>query len=166
MHEDRPRLVKVTYTRQKDQGSGVTKLPDFTPWLPCKWRDQRLITSHGMQGRGRPLGRTLQMEFNDDYMAERSPINRCVQAVTNGEAEKWGDNILVFRRKGSNNYADATMDDVEPMVAYFKDYNWKNLCVTMSSVCSADAGRTCSGYESPEAARKLSIQMLDPSMFV
>ena len=168
MHEEKPRLVKVTYTLEVNKSTRAeVKTLDFAPWLPCKYRDHRQITSYGMFGRGRPLGRVLEMEFNDSYIQEESPLNQCVQAVTDKQAEPWGDNIIVFRRKGSNGYDDATMDDVEPMVAFFKDYNWRNLCVSSSNhsaVCT-DVARTSSGYESPEAATELSVQMLPPSAF-
>ena len=132
MHETAPRLVKLKYRVEYDEFLGSDRhVFETAPWLARDRMAGEKITSYGMKGRGAPLGRTLLMCFNDNYIADKSPLNKCVQAVTGGQAEKWGDNILVLRaRDPVTKYAqfyNATMDDVEPMVAFFKDYNWRNL---------------------------------------
>ena len=127
VNEDEPRLVQVNYTVDWDEDNEVDRHNlDLSAWLVRQSLGVKEITSHGIAGRGQALGRSLHMFFNDNYMSDGSPVNRCVQKSTDGKAGKWGANILVFRARVPTwkytQYYGATMDDVAPVVAFLKDY--------------------------------------------
>lgn len=119
-----PRLVDVAYQTYEDEDDlpGVMHHRlNLDPWFPN--RKGYPIHNHGYHGP--PLGRTLMMFFNDMFLIDGSPLNQCIaHLVSNGHP--WGGNVLVVRAREPlstvEQYYNATMDDVEPTVAYLRDY--------------------------------------------
>ena len=77
---------------------------------------------------GPELGRGLCFEYDDNFMMNELPLNRCVVEVTGGRAgHQWCGNILVLRMESLRSYdfyANADMqEDLKPFVTYFEEYN-------------------------------------------
>ncbi|KAI0783454.1 hypothetical protein C8Q75DRAFT_736789 [Abortiporus biennis] len=130
--EDKPRLLDVEYTTRPSQSNPNVKehLLYLLPWFKGPRDDPTPYTVYRANGfDGPPLGRTLQMFFNDNFMATKDPLNQCIQKIVpGGPGHDWCGHVLVLRAKEPGpvgnclQYYDATLEDVEPMINCWKDY--------------------------------------------
>ena len=123
-NEDNPRLVEVDYKVTQDDDDPVSwDNLNLDPWLKGFRRCHEI--TH-MEEDGPPLGRTLQMWYNDDFIRDSSPLNRCIARLVPDNGHPWGDNILVTRvKQPSMTYPEvrnATLDDIEPTLAHIRAY--------------------------------------------
>ncbi|KAI0783455.1 hypothetical protein C8Q75DRAFT_434506 [Abortiporus biennis] len=97
VNEETPRLVQVEY-KVNEVGDEINHDLNLKPWFNTPhaapyphWIDR----TNGQTGR--PLGRTLSMIFNDNFIMSRDPLNQSIE----------------------RNVSD---DDVEPTLRYLRDY--------------------------------------------
>jgi hypothetical protein len=64
--------------------------------------------------------------YDDNFMMNGLPLNRCIVDVTGGTAgHQWCGNVLGFRRKGYSydSFENVDMEeDLKPFVTYFEEY--------------------------------------------
>ncbi|KAK0476486.1 hypothetical protein IW261DRAFT_1491401, partial [Armillaria novae-zelandiae] len=116
VHETKPRLIKIPWLYGPIDEDGYSGRPwhnlDEELWFSG---DYFLCTLC-----------TLAMLYDDNFMTNDSPINRCHQVVTQGKAvHPWGGNPLALRALGvpSDLYDDAVMEeDLAPLIQYLMDY--------------------------------------------
>jgi len=125
--ETQPRLVQVEYKLQpsEDYPEHIEQLLDFKPWFGKNTVRPHTIDRIGRDGPA--LGRTLTMFFNDNFFADGDPLNKCAQTVVSGgSGHRWGGDLLVLRAREPTwkyiQYYNATMDDLEPMIVYLREY--------------------------------------------
>ncbi|KAK0476502.1 hypothetical protein IW261DRAFT_1491501 [Armillaria novae-zelandiae] len=129
VHETKPRLVKIPWSYGPIDEDGSSGRPwhnlDEELWFSGDYF-LRTLYIQTLGAYGPPLGRTLAMLYDDNFMTNGSPINRCVQVVTQGKAvHPWGGNLLALRAPGvpSDLYDDAVVEeDLAPLIQYLADY--------------------------------------------
>lgn len=70
----------------------------------------------------------LQLWYDKRAMAEGGPVNMCIQLITMGKANRsWGGDVVVMKFDGSRqqNYTDASLTDLPPLVNYFLHLKWR-----------------------------------------
>ncbi|KAK0193409.1 hypothetical protein F5146DRAFT_1030480 [Armillaria mellea] len=126
--ETKPRLVKIPWSYGVDEdGSlgGSWQDLDDKLWFGSDCSIRALyIQTFGADGP--PLGRTLAVIYDDNFLINGSPINPCVQIVTQGKAVyPWAGNLLAIRAQGvpPDWYNNIVMEeDLAPLIQYFEDY--------------------------------------------
>ncbi|KAK7023195.1 hypothetical protein R3P38DRAFT_2958206 [Favolaschia claudopus] len=120
---DTPRFVKVVcemYTHPDDEYSlGFQHRALLDPFLGAGQFhgsvDLRTATGYD----GPPLGYTLMLRWQDMFLNNGSPLNRCVVKITDGKAyHPWGGNLIAYR-----------VDEPVSMVARCKDSKAEDLAV-------------------------------------
>ena len=97
------------------------------PWFNKQSRDcdPRFLYVQRFGANGPPLGRTLALRYDEDFLINGSPLNRCIINATRGKAtHPWAGNIFALRSEGiSDWYSNAIMEeDLEPVVRYLENY--------------------------------------------
>ncbi|KAK0491916.1 hypothetical protein EDD18DRAFT_1185363 [Armillaria luteobubalina] len=129
VNETKPRLIKIPWSYgpvdEDDVGVMWQKL-EKEPWFTGEDSCPRRYEVQRLGANGPSLGYTLAFWFDDNFLRNGSPINRCIQAVTGGNAaHPWSGNVFALRAQGlySDIYEDAVMEeDLAPLIRYFKDY--------------------------------------------
>jgi len=131
-NETKPRLVKIPWKLvlgdEDDPGSSYHKL-DTDIWF--KSTDKAVRTMFFRQlgiNYGPDLGRLLGFLYDDNFSINGSPLNRCIEDVTEGKAgRQWRGNILGLRMKDFSYdfYASVNMEeDLKPFLIWFEE-NYK-----------------------------------------
>ncbi|KAL1760466.1 hypothetical protein FB107DRAFT_202958 [Schizophyllum commune] len=100
VNEDTPRLIDVVSEKKYDEVIDST-------WYECKLahlypktsfpRDLPIQTM-GINGPTLEGDRCISMIYDDKSLINGSPVNRCVQRLTNGKAQhRWSGNLVVLR---------------------------------------------------------------------
>ena len=129
VNETKPRLVKVPWkiTRVHRDDDDLFQKFDTDVWF--KHSNKAVIPNYfdrlGINGPA--LGRGLCFMYDDNFMMNRLPLNRCIVEVTGGTAgHQWCGNVLGFRRKehSLDFFENVDMEeDLKPFVTYFEQYN-------------------------------------------
>ncbi|KAJ7273361.1 hypothetical protein C8J57DRAFT_1179225 [Mycena rebaudengoi] len=119
-----PTMVEIPYTIKNDDGpKPYHDLASLRPWLPngLEIKYVRRMGSHGP-----PLGRMLVVMYGGAFQVDGSPQNECIASLTRQWMHvPWAGNVLVLRQEGEvicDRYQSATMEDLEPMVKFFEEY--------------------------------------------
>ena len=132
MNETKPRLVKIPWKlipASEDDPMPYQTL-DTDVWFKHKYKSMRDLAFNRWGINGPELGRRLCFVYDDDFLINGSPLNRCIVDVTGGRAtHQWCGNILGLRMESPRAdsygfYANVDMeDDLKPFVTYFEEYN-------------------------------------------
>ena len=132
-NETKPRLVKIPWELipgdSKDEPGRYHKL-DKDRWFQQPESDVRFIYFNRWGINGPGLGRGLCFMYDENFMINGSPFNRCivdlVVDVTGGRAgHEWCGNVLGLRMKGESYdfFENVDMEeDLKPFVTYFEEY--------------------------------------------
>jgi hypothetical protein len=131
VNETKPRLVKIpwklTHDTDEDDPGQYHDL-DTDIWF--KHTNKAVKTQYFRRWgiNGAQLGRGLCLLYDDNFIMNGLPLNRCVVDVTGGSAgHKWCGNILALRLKSLNSfdfYDNVDMQkDLKPFITYFEEYN-------------------------------------------
>ncbi|KAI0330621.1 hypothetical protein GY45DRAFT_1250600, partial [Cubamyces sp. BRFM 1775] len=120
-----PRIIDIAYKKIAHSTAQYTAEADL---LSVLGRDAKpwptVIQIDGFK-QGAPLGRSLSLVHNDLYTEQRKPLNKCIDAITQGEGYKWCDNLIGLREASSAYsrvpYEDVTQDDVRVFKKYFAE---------------------------------------------
>jgi hypothetical protein len=98
---------------------------DKEPWFEngndCSPRT--IIIQRKLGFEGPSLGHTLALWYDDDFMINSSPINKCIRNVTGGTPHPWAGNLFCLREIATDHYDSARWDeDLDPVVQYLKAY--------------------------------------------
>jgi len=135
VNETKPRLVKIPW--KLFPGNGEERTPyqelDTDIWFKHADNSVRELTFNRWGINGPALGRRLCFIYDDDFLINGSPSNRCIVDSTGGRAShQWCGNILGLRMEsplpyGPHSYgfyANVDMqEDLKPFVTYFEEYN-------------------------------------------
>ncbi|KAF8266593.1 hypothetical protein EI94DRAFT_1701620 [Lactarius quietus] len=123
VNETKPRLVKIPWQMTQDED-------DPTPWQNIDIDSWFKHTDRwGINGPG--LGRRLCFWYDDNFLRNGLPLNRCIVEVTGGRAgHPWCGNIVALRLdnscplySSSDIYTNMDMkEDLKPLVTYFEEY--------------------------------------------
>ncbi|PBK71887.1 hypothetical protein ARMSODRAFT_910761 [Armillaria solidipes] len=127
--EIKPRAIKLpwSYGPQVDDDPRGWQLLEREPWLGGKDRCPYFFYVGTFGVNGPSLGRILALYYDENFLINGSPINRCIQNITKGKAaHPWAGNVLALRSKGLRSldwYNDAIIEeDLAPLVRFFEDY--------------------------------------------
>ncbi|SJL08217.1 uncharacterized protein ARMOST_11580 [Armillaria ostoyae] len=132
--EIKPRAIKLpwSYGPQVDEDDPRGwQLLEREPWLGGKDRRPHFFYVGTFGVNGPSLGRILALYYDENFLINGSPINRCIQNITKGKAaHPWAGNVLALRSKGLHSldwYNDAIIEeDLAPLVRLFEDYGKKD----------------------------------------
>ena len=133
-NETKPRLVKIPWKmvingNEDDPGSESYHSLDAVIWFKHPNTAARYLRFDQWGFDGPELGRGLCIMYDDNFVMNGLPLNRCIMDVTGGRAgQRWRGNILGLRMKGDsdndNFYANVDIEeDLKPFVTYFEEYN-------------------------------------------
>ncbi|KAJ6482568.1 hypothetical protein C8R45DRAFT_305060 [Mycena sanguinolenta] len=126
---DTPRLVKIIceiYTDPYDEDLGKQHRIDFSPYSERNdFSESATISTMGYTGP--PLGYTLFLVWNGNFLQDGSPLNRSIVKLTKGKADHpWAGNLVACRVEEPitlvARYQDAKAEDLTALAAYFVDY--------------------------------------------
>ncbi|KAK0225526.1 hypothetical protein IW262DRAFT_1456592 [Armillaria fumosa] len=140
VNEVKPRVIKLPWSYgpvDEDEPRGWQML-EKEPWLGGEGRYTRFFYVGRFGMNGPPLGRLLALWYDENFLINGSPINRCIQNVTKGEApHPWAGNVLALRSRGLHSldwYDDAIIEeDLAPLVRFFEDYGKEDLTVSVNN---------------------------------
>ncbi|EPQ58677.1 hypothetical protein GLOTRDRAFT_127167 [Gloeophyllum trabeum ATCC 11539] len=125
---DQPRFVKIkckVEPNDEEPGYGKGYMFDSTPFIGERgW--PLCVDRMGINGPA--LKNPFLIWHREMFLEDGSPINRCIQRMTNNQAaHPWAGNILVMKHDQSNLtynsiYVDATADDIPVVATYFSKY--------------------------------------------
>ena len=128
VNETKPRLVKIPWELipgDEDEPGSWQKL-DKDIWFKHTPKSVRDINFNRLGINGPGLGRGLCLVYDENFMINGSPLNRCIVEVTGGRAgHQWCGNLLGLRMKGHSYdfYESVDMEeDLKPFVTYFEEY--------------------------------------------
>ncbi|KAN0123655.1 hypothetical protein V8E53_015925 [Lactarius tabidus] len=126
-NDTKPRLVKIPWELSPENEDEPTyQNLDTDIWFKHPDKSIRELGFNRWGINGPALGRTLCFIYDDDFLINGSPLNRCIVDVTGGRARhRWCGNILGLRRPYTYGfYANVDMqEDLKPFVTYFEEYN-------------------------------------------
>ena len=128
VNETKPRLIKIPWELVEDNPTSWQKI-DKAIWFKQPESFVRIIYVHQWGINGPRLPHSLCFMYDDNFLINKSPVNRCVESVTapGGRAgHYWCGNILALRMEGPYNfdfYKNVDMqEDLEPLVRYLEEY--------------------------------------------
>jgi hypothetical protein len=132
MNETKPRLVKIPWKLipgDEHEPRSYQRL-DKDVWFKHTDKSMRDIPFNRWGINGPGLGRMLCFIYDDNFLINGLPLNRCIVHVTGGRAgHQWRGNILALRMRDPRPYscdgfyADVDMkEDLKPFVTYFEEY--------------------------------------------
>ncbi|KAK0195028.1 hypothetical protein F5146DRAFT_1023939 [Armillaria mellea] len=140
VNEIKPRIIKLPWSYGPvDEDEPVRwQMLEKEPWFGGKDRYIRFFYVGTFGANGPSLGRLLALYYDDQYLINGSPINRCIQNVTKCKApHPWAGNVLALRSRGSRSldwYNDAIIEeDLAPLVRFFEDYGKEDSAVRVSN---------------------------------
>jgi hypothetical protein len=74
---------------------------------------------------GPKLQHTLCLEYDDNFLMNESPVNRCVEAVTGGRPGlRWCGNVLALRMGSTYDFFESVdmEEDLKPIVRFLEEY--------------------------------------------
>ena len=131
VNESKPRLVKIPWKLIRGDKNDPTQYQklDTDIWFKKKRKFVRPLFIQRWGINGPALGRGLCFMYDDNFLINESPLNRCIVDVTGGRAgHQWCGNILALRVGGSNPYSYDSyknvdmQEDLGPLVRYFEEY--------------------------------------------
>ncbi|KAK0476795.1 hypothetical protein IW261DRAFT_1490112 [Armillaria novae-zelandiae] len=144
VNEVKPRVIKLpwSYGPVDEDEPGGWQMLEREPWLGGKSRCPRFFWVGRFGMNGPPLGRLLALWYDENFLMNGSPINRCIQNVTKGRApHPWAGNVLALRSRGlhSLDYYDDTIieEDLAPLVRFFEDYGKEDLAVPVDNAAGS-----------------------------
>ena len=130
VNETKPRLVKIPWklNRGDEDDPGHFHELDTDIWFKHANKEVRSIYFHRLGINGPKLGRGLCFKYDENFMMNQLPLNRCIVEVTGGKAgHQWCGNILALRMESLYSYdfyASVDMEeDLKLFVTYFDEYN-------------------------------------------
>ncbi|KAL1688089.1 hypothetical protein GGG16DRAFT_60703 [Schizophyllum commune] len=127
---DTPRLIDVVSEKKYDEDECATwyspKIEHFFPEMSAV-RDVP-IQRMGINGPTLEQDQCLALLHDDNSLINGSPVNRCVQRLTNGKARhRWSGNLVVLRLHPrdtmATKYRSVIMnEDIGPVRRYLEDY--------------------------------------------
>ena len=129
-NETKPRIVKIPwklFPGNEEERNPYQELDTEVWFKPPPHSDVRQLDFRRWGFFGPELGRGLCFLYDDDFLINGSPLNRCIVDATGGRAtHRWSGNILGLRLKEFSHdfYANVDMEeDLKPFVTYFEGYN-------------------------------------------
>ncbi|GJJ11154.1 hypothetical protein Clacol_005385 [Clathrus columnatus] len=123
INEEKPRLVSIECLPPSDLSMGPCPSPIIQGWFP-NGRSCSLTLTQGLNQE--PLRFPLQVHYDAEALSRSTPINRSVYRITSGQAPRqWHGAVVVLKYSGSRrqSYADASLNDLPALSAYFLGYN-------------------------------------------
>jgi len=130
VNETKPRLVKIPWElahSDEDYPLPYHKI-DTDTWFKHSNKDVRPLFFNRWGINGPTLGRGLCFFYDDNFLMNGLPLNRCIVDVTEGRVgHQWCGNILALRMESLHSfdfYEGVNMEeDLKPLVTYFEEYN-------------------------------------------
>jgi hypothetical protein len=126
--ETKPRLVKIPWKLipPDDDEPGSYHNLDTDIWFKHPEKFIRTMFFHQLGiNYGPELGRLLGFLYDDNFLPNGAPLNRCIENVTGGKAgRRWHGNILGLRMEGYSYdlYASVDMEeDLKPFLVWFEE---------------------------------------------
>lgn len=123
VNEEKPRLVSIECIPPSDLTMGPCPSPIIQAWFP-HGQCSSLTLTQGLNQEA--LRFPLQVHYDAEALSRGSPINRSVYRITSGQAPRqWHGVVIVLKYSGSRrqSYADASLNDLPALSAYFLGYN-------------------------------------------
>ncbi|KAI9062956.1 hypothetical protein FKP32DRAFT_1592922 [Trametes sanguinea] len=123
MDGGQPRIVDVAYklVYRPETPNIPYHHPDLRPFIGNATPSPTTIQTDGFLT-GKPLGYSLTLVYNDNFVAENKPVNLCVESLRDRPGYMWRDNVLGFRNTEpadrTAQFDDATEDDVRVFTKY------------------------------------------------
>jgi len=128
-NETKPRLVKIPWKLiPEDEYAGSYHKLDTDIWFKHPDKFVRTMFFHRLGiNYGPELGRQLGFLYDDNFLRNGSPLNRCIMDATGGRSGRWWHgNILGLRMEGYSYdfYASVDMEeDLKPFLIWFEECN-------------------------------------------
>ncbi|PBK58431.1 hypothetical protein ARMSODRAFT_1091217 [Armillaria solidipes] len=130
VNETRPRMIKLPWSWGADcedlDPEDRYQMLDHKLWYSGHGHFVRPLFIETFGATPKKLGHTIAVQYDDHFTMNGSPINRCIQTITGGEAAiRWAGNVIALRAEEMYvyRYSDAILKkDLAPMVQFFKDY--------------------------------------------
>ncbi|KIM38646.1 hypothetical protein M413DRAFT_29896 [Hebeloma cylindrosporum] len=74
---------------------------------------------------GPKLEHVLCLTYDDSFLMNDAPANRCIEAITGGRAGiRWGGNVYALRVGRTVDFLESAdmEEDLEPLVTFFKEH--------------------------------------------
>ena len=127
VNETKPRLIKIPW--ELIPGDNENPLSwhklDKGVWFKQPNSCVRTIFVQNWGINGPPLRDSLCFEYDENFLINGSPINRCVASGTRGRARHpWCGNLLALRMGRSYDFYKSVdmQEDLEPLVRYLEEY--------------------------------------------
>ncbi|PPQ93092.1 hypothetical protein CVT25_003124 [Psilocybe cyanescens] len=128
--ELKPRLVKIPWKLVQKEGDVSWQKLDTDVWFKHPNKFVRSIYFDRWGINGPALGRRLCFKYDDNFMMNKLPLNRCIVNITKGQAgHKWCGNVVALRLNRSlppysyDFYESGDMgEDLKPLITYFDEY--------------------------------------------
>ncbi|KAN0127298.1 hypothetical protein V8E53_014902 [Lactarius tabidus] len=129
VNETKPRLVKIPWKISRVHEDDPTLFHDLDTdiWFKHTNKAVKPLYFYRWGINGPELGRGLCFFYDDNFMMNGLPVNRCIMNVTGGRpGHRWCGNILVLRMESLDSYDFFTnvdmQEDLKPFVTYFEEY--------------------------------------------
>ncbi|TFK46359.1 hypothetical protein OE88DRAFT_1667677 [Heliocybe sulcata] len=126
---EEPRLVRVEckVTPNDEVPGQLDYYPDQSPFFGEKLTGCNQISSLAPHDYKSLPQHPFMVWYNDTFLLDGSPINRCIQTLTRNRAmHPWAGNVLVMKLYSSSmyegKYMDADLEDLPTIRAYFTEY--------------------------------------------
>lgn len=123
VNEEKPRLISIECIPPADLSVGPCPSPIIEGWFP-HGRPSSLTLTQGLNQES--LRFPLQVYYDAEALSRSHPINRSVYRITSGQAPRpWHGAVVVLKYSGTRRqcYADASLNDLPALSAYFLGYN-------------------------------------------
>jgi hypothetical protein len=98
---------------------------DHKIWFKDQFSEVRSMYVHRWGINGPKLQHTLCLEYDDNFLMNELPVNRCIEAVTGGRPGlRWCGNVLALRMGSSYDFFESVdmEEDLKSLARFLEEY--------------------------------------------